>query len=1168
MQLPQYTKIIADLQPEHRQLITGLSGSAKTNLIAALSQSTKKKILIVTDTLAKCDEMVEDLQNILPPSMVTEFPVEEVLAAEVATSSPEYKAARVQSLASLLDDSPQVVVTSVSGTRRYLPTPETFSKSHLQVSLGDELNLTQLQILLYQMGYLPVKMVSAPGEYAIRGSIVDVYPLNMSNPVRIDLFDTEVDSLRSFDIANQRSIQNLDNIMVLPATDLVTTKEQRASAIETLNDLLHQRLKNLNTETARKHLIDIVQPMLDEAQNGIISNDWLVYAHYLFQQTTTIFDYLPRDGVVLIDDYQHLLENNQRLIEEEQEWISDKYKRNELLGINLNKLDFRQLFAQIKQSEILLSLFQKGIGHLKFTQLNEIKIKPMQKFFGQMPLLKTEIDRWHKQDDTIVILVKDATRRQKVTKILSDFEIKAVQTKDTDILAHKIQVVASNLKNGFELPRQQLVIITENEMFATVHKRQPRRQTFSNAERIKRYTDLKPGDYVVHVNHGIGRYEGMETMEVDGKHQDYMTIVYRNNAKLFIPVTQLNLIQKYVSAEDKRPRVNRLGGSEWQKTKRKVQGKIEDIADDLIDLYAKRAQKTGYAFPDDDDYQKEFEAAFPYNPTPDQLKSSAEIKADMQDSHPMDRLLVGDVGYGKTEVALHAAFKAVNAGKQVAFLVPTTVLAQQHYETMVNRFDGFPVKIAVLSRFRTAKQIADTKKSLLDGSIDIVVGTHRLLSNDIKFKDLGLLMIDEEQRFGVKHKEKIKQLRANVDVLTLTATPIPRTLNMSMMGVRDLSIIETPPANRYPIQTYVMEENAGAIREGILREMNRGGQVFFLHNRVSDIEATVTRLQSLVPDARIGYIHGQMTENQLETILYNFVNGDYDILVTTTIIETGIDIPNVNTLFVENADYMGLSQLYQIRGRIGRSNRVAYAYFMYRPNKVLNEVSEKRLGAIRDFTELGSGFKIAMRDLSLRGAGNVLGQQQSGFVDSVGYDMYTQMLSDAIAKKRGRQSTQRVDSVLELDVEAYLPDDYIADHQQKIELYKRIRQMENDDQYRELQSDLIDRFGDYPESVENLLTISRIKMYSDVNLIEKIRQGSKQIVVTLSTIGTQFFTSKQILKSIAQTTFRSMVGVANDKMQITLIIQPTMTTNNWLQELIKFVISLNQARMRNLKYEK
>nr|WP_277949248.1 transcription-repair coupling factor [Apilactobacillus bombintestini] len=1166
--LPQYETIIDDLKPKHRQLITGLSGSAKTMMISAMLQSTNKKMLIVTDTLSRCDDIVEDLQNVLPEDSVYEFPVEEVLAAEIATSSPEYKAARVQALDALLSDKPQIIVTSVSGTRRYLPNPDDFKQAQLSVKVGEDVKLTTLRSKLFQMGYAPQKMVAAPGEFSIRGSIIDVYPLNSEYPVRIDLFDTEVDSLRYFDASNQRSVENVEEVTILPATDLVSSQDQKDNAVKQITDLMQARLGELEDENLQKRLADTIQPMLDDAKEGVLSEDWILYAKYLFGTTNTIFDYLPTDGVVFFDDYSRIIENNKQLMNEEQSWADDKYAHAELIDASVGSLDFRKLFHNIQAAEVLMSLFQKGIGNLKLTQLQDIKVRPMQKFFGQMPLLKTEIDRWQKQDDTVVILVKDAARMRKVSQTLSDFEIKSVETAGDNILEHQVQVVSERLKNGFELPMQQLVVITESEMFTTVHKRRPRRQTFSNAERIKSYTDLKPGDYVVHANHGIGKYEGMKTMEVDGKHQDYMTIAYRNNAKLFIPVTQLNLIQKYVSSEDKHPRVNRLGGSEWQKTKRRVQGKIEDIADDLIDLYSKRSQQKGFAFPDDDDYQDEFEESFPYEFTPDQVKSSREIKEDMEDNHPMDRLLVGDVGYGKTEVALHAAFKAIEAGKQVAFLVPTTVLAQQHYETMINRFEGFPINVAVLSRFRTKKQVEETKAGLLYGSVDIVVGTHRLLSNDIKFQDLGLLMVDEEQRFGVKHKEKIKQLRSNVDVLTLTATPIPRTLNMSMMGVRDLSVIETPPANRYPIQTYVMEENAGAIREGILREMHRGGQVFFMHNRVSDIEETVLRLQSLVPDARIAYIHGQMTENQLENILYDFVNGEYDVLVTTTIIETGVDIPNANTLFVEDADHMGLSQLYQIRGRIGRSNRVAYSYFMYKPNKVLTETSENRLEAIRDFTELGSGFKIAMRDLSLRGAGNLLGKQQSGFVDSVGYDMYTEMLADAVAKKRGKRAEKRVDSTIEMDVEAYLPNDYINDSQQKIELYKRIRQMQNDDQYRELQSDLIDRFGEYPDAVANLLTLSRIKMYADIALIQKIRQVPKQIVVTLSSIGTQFYDSKQVLKAIAQTKFRSMVGTADSKMQITLIIQPTMSTQDWLEELTKFVVALDKEHTGNLKNEK
>ncbi|MCT6822847.1 MAG: transcription-repair coupling factor [Apilactobacillus sp.] len=1167
-QLPQFETVVEDLQPKHRQLVTGLSGSAKTMMIAALFNATKKNILIVTDTLSRCDDIVEDLQNVIDEDDVIEFPVEEVLAAEVATSSPEYKATRVQALADLLGDKPKIVVTSVSGTKRILPSADDFLAANLTIKVEDDIDLDQVRNQLYQMGYVPEKMVAAPGEFSLRGSIIDIYPLNSDYPVRIDLFDTEVDSLRYFDVSNQRSVENIESISILPATDMVLTSDQKNEAIEKLSALLAKRQPQLLDEEQQLRLSNTVEELLSDARQGVITPDWLMYAKLIYDNETTIFDYLDEDGVVLFDDYSRILENNQQLVEEEQAWADDKFEHGEIVANDLYTVDFREHFHKIKQAEILLSLFQKGLGNLKLTQLNDIKVRPMQKFFGQMPLLKTEIDRWHRQDDTVVILVKDKARMQKVTQTLADFEIKATQTNGDEILEHQVQVVNERLKNGFELPVKQLAVITESEMFTTVLKKRARRQTFSNAERIKSYTDLKPGDYVVHANHGIGKYEGMKTMEVDGKHQDYMTIAYQNNAKLFIPVTQLNLIQKYVSSEDKHPRVNKLGGSEWQKTKSKVQGKIEDIADDLIELYAKRSNQQGYAFPEDDEYQEEFEAAFPYQPTPDQVKSSEEIKRDMQQPHPMDRLLVGDVGYGKTEVALHAAFKAIEAGKQVAFLVPTTVLAQQHYETMVNRFEGFPVSVAVLSRFRTKKQVEETKAGLLEGSIDIVVGTHRLLSDDIKFSDLGLLMVDEEQRFGVKHKEKIKQLRSNVDVLTLTATPIPRTLNMSMMGVRDLSVIETPPANRYPIQTYVMEENAGAIREGITREMHRGGQVFFMHNRVSDIEETVMKLQALVPDARISYIHGQMTENQLETILYDFVNGEYDVLVTTTIIETGVDIPNANTLFVEDADHMGLSQLYQIRGRIGRSNRVAYAYFMYKPNKVLTEVSENRLEAIRDFTELGSGFKIAMRDLSLRGAGNLLGKQQSGFVDSVGYDMYTQMLADAVATKRGKRAEQRVDTTVEMDVEAYLPSDYIDDSQQKIELYKRIRQMQNDDQYRELQSDLIDRFGDYPVAVENLLTISRIKMYADASLIEKIRQVPKQIVITLSRIGTEFYDSKQVLKAIAQTNFRSMVGTANDKMQVTLIIQPNMEEQEWLAELTKFVVALDKEHTGNLNNEK
>ena len=779
------------------------------------------------------------------------------------------------------------------------------------------------------------------------------------------------------------------------------------------------------------------------------------------------------------------------------------------------------------------------------------------------------MDRWEKQQQTVLFLVADDERAKKLDHNFRDHEIYAPVTKADKLITGRSQIVVGSLQSGFEMPQDHLVVVTEKEIFQKVKRKRARRQTITNAERLKSYNELKPGDYVVHANHGIGKYIGMETLEVDGVHQDYITILYQNDDKLFIPVTQLNLIQKYVASESKTPKINKLGGSEWSKTKRKVSGKIEDIADDLIALYAKRESEKGFAFGPDDAYQKQFEDAFPYTETDDQLRSAAEIKRDMEKPKPMDRLLVGDVGFGKTEVALRAAFKSIKESKQVAFLVPTTILAQQHYETMLDRFEGFPVNIGLLSRFRTKKQQAETLEQIRTGQVDIVVGTHRLLSQDVKFSDLGLLVIDEEQRFGVKHKERLKQLRSQVDVLTLTATPIPRTLHMSMLGVRDLSVIETPPENRYPIQTYVMEKNPGAIREAIQRELARDGQVFYLYNRVETIEKKVDELQALVPEARIGYAHGQMTEIQLENTLLDFIEGQYDILVTTTIIETGVDIPNVNTLFVENADYMGLSTLYQLRGRVGRSNRVAYAYFMYEPQKILNEVSEKRLQAIKDFTELGSGFKIAMRDLSIRGAGNLLGAQQHGFIDAVGFDMYSQMLEEAVARKQGKNIQSEKTSVeIDLGIDAYLPGTYITDERQKIEVYKRIRELENEEQLDELQDDLLDRFGEYPDEVAHLLTIGQIKMDGDRALLDSIRKIGQQIKVTLSKVGTKTYTVEQLFEALSATKMKAAMAVNQEKMTITLTIGPKMTQAIWLHEIQEFIKALREEKYKQAIVEK
>ena len=668
-------------------------------------------------------------------------------------------------------------------------------------------------------------------------------------------------------------------------------------------------------------------------------------------------------------------------------------------------------------------------------------------------------------------------------------------------------------------------MITEHEMIQKKIKRRIRRQNISNAERLKDYNELEKGDYVVHNIHGIGRYLGIETIEVSGVHRDYLTIQYQNADRISIPVDQINLLSKYVASDGKAPKINKLNDGRFQKTKQKVQHQVEDIADDLIKLYAERSQLKGFQFSSDDQHQVEFDNAFPYVETDDQLRSIREIKKDMESDRPMDRLLVGDVGFGKTEVAMRAAFKAVNDHKQVAILVPTTVLAQQHYTNFKERFNDFAVNVDVLSRFRSKGEQKETLEKLEKGQIDIIIGTHRLLSADVKFSDLGLLVIDEEQRFGVKHKEKLKELKKKVDVLTLTATPIPRTLHMSMLGIRDLSVIETPPTNRYPVQTYVLENNRTVIRDAVLREIDRGGQIYYLYNKVDTIEQKVSELKELIPEASIGYVHGQMTEVRLENTLLDFVNGEYDILVTTTIIETGVDIPNANTLFIENADHMGLSTLYQLRGRVGRSNRIAYAYLMYRPDKSLTEVSEKRLEAIKGFTELGSGFKIAMRDLSIRGAGNILGSSQSGFIDSVGFEMYSQLLEEAIAKKQGKETKrQKSNAEINLQIDAYLPSDYISDERQKIEVYKRIREIDNCVNYEHLQDELIDRFGEYPDVVAYLLEIGLVKSYLDQAFVALVERKQESVIIRFEKISQQIYLTQDYFEAISTTNLKARIG--------------------------------------------
>ena len=1157
-------EFINQVKPETKNLLTGLTGSTISLFALETLKQSNKKVLIVENTNFHANKIYDDL-NLLDSEHVHLFPVEESISTELATSSPDELSQRIDSLSFLVSDEPGILVTSVAGLEYELSAKALFENAQLKIEVNEEYDLEDLNREFVQMGYVKDKLVAKPGDFAIRGDIVDIYPLNVDDPIRIDFFGNQVEKIKYFDTETQRSMAELDKVEILPAKDRIVTDQQVADGLKKLQKSYQKQLDSTDDKDTKENLEISFGQTVEELSEGMRPENIGRIADYIFEHPSNLIDYLDSKDIIIFNEYNRLIEQSNDNSAENQSWLASQLEFGKALPEQKIRQEFMDVIGEDKHAQIYLSAFQQGMGHIRLDQLQNVSVRSMQQFFSQMPLLKSEVERWQKQKYTVILAISNDKRINAINETLIDFGIKATLTTNDKVITDQTQIMNASLSSGFEMPEEKLAIITEKELFNRQPKKR-RHQTLANAERLKSYNELKPGDYVVHVNHGIGKFIGMQTMEVDGKHQDYITIEYRDDGRLFIPVTQLDMVQKYVSAEGKSPRVNKLGGNEWQKTKRKVQSNIEDIADDLIDLYAKREAEKGFAFPKDDQMQHDFDNAFPYPETPDQLRSVDEIKRDMEKPHPMDRLLVGDVGFGKTEVALRAAFKAVEAGKQVIFLAPTTLLVQQHYETMKERFAGFPVNIGVLSRFQTRKQSKETIEQLEDGSLDIVVGTHRLLSKDVKFHDIGLLIIDEEQRFGVKHKEKIKQLKANVDVLTLTATPIPRTLNMSMLGVRDLSLIETAPSNRYPVQTYVMEQNYEVIAGAIKREMARGGQVFYLHNRVEDMDQVAGELQALVPDARIATAHGRMNETQMEGVIADYLAGEYDVLVTTTIIETGVDMPNTNTLIVENADRYGLSQLYQIRGRVGRSNRVAYAYLMYRPNKVLTEVGEQRLEAIKNFTELGSGFKIAMRDLSIRGAGNLLGKQQHGFIDSVGFDLYTQMLNDAVAKKRGHTKAEKTNAEVNLALEAYLPADYITDQRQKVELYKRIRQIDSLENYQEVKSELLDRFGEYPQEVANLLDISLLKNSFDESLVKSVVMRNGMIAIKFSKKANDYLTGDLVFKFLANTTMKAKVNDKNGEFTITLDTG-SVKKNEWFDQLKTFADKMAD-QFDNLKKEK
>ena len=1136
-------------------LVTGLSPSAKATIIAEKYLADQKQMLLVTNNLYQADKIEADILQYVSGEEVYKYPVQDIMTEEFSTQSPQLMSERVRTLTALAHGEKGLFIVPLNGLKKWLTPVEMWRNHQMTLNVGDDIDVDDFLNKLVNMGYRRESVVSHIGEFSLRGGIIDIYPL-IGAPVRIELFDTEIDSIRDFDVETQRSNDNLESVEITTASDYIITDE-------VINHLQTQ-LKAAYEDT-RPKIEKSVRNDLKETYESFKLFESTFFDHqllrrlvaFMYDQPSTIIDYFANDVVIAVDEYNRIKETEETLTTEVDDFINNLIESgNGFIGQSFMQYDgFETLLEE--RPVAYFTLFTSSMP-VELDHIIKFSCKPVQQFYGQYDIMRSEFQRFIHNDYAIVVLVETETKVERIQSMLNEMHIPVVTHIDQASTSGQAIVVEGSLSEGFELPYMQLVVITERELFKTKQKKQRKRtKTMSNAEKIKSYQDLNVGDYVVHVHHGVGRYLGVETLEVGEQHRDYIKLQYKGTDQLFVPVDQMDQVQKYVASEDKSPRLNKLGGTEWKKTKAKVQQSVEDIADELIDLYKQREMSVGYQFGPDTEEQSTFELDFPYELTPDQSKSIEEIKGDMERERPMDRLLCGDVGYGKTEVAVRAAFKAVMEGKQVAFLVPTTILAQQHYETLIERMQDFPVEIQLISRFRSTKEVKETKEGLKSGYVDIVVGTHKLLGKDIHYKDLGLLIVDEEQRFGVRHKERIKTLKNNVDVLTLTATPIPRTLHMSMLGVRDLSVIETPPENRFPVQTYVLEQNTNFIKEALERELSRDGQVFYLYNKVQSIYEKREQLQMLMPDANIAVAHGQMTERDLEETMLSFINHEYDILVTTTIIETGVDVPNANTLIIEEADRFGLSQLYQLRGRVGRSSRIGYDYFLHPANKVLNGTAEERLQAIKEFTELGSGFKIAMRDLNIRGAGNLLGKQQHGFIDSVGFDLYSQMLEEAVNEKRGiKEETPDVPDVeVELNLDAYLPAEYIQNEQAKIEIYKKLRKVETEDQLMDIKDELIDRFNEYPTEVERLLDIVEIKMHALHASITKIKDTGKQIQIFLSEKSTADIDGESLFKNTQPLGRTMKVGVENSAMKVTLT-----KSKQWLDNL-KFLVKCIEESM-------
>ena len=1102
--LASYKNLLEDIENRKSPIFThGIISQGIGHMLYGLNQHIGRQILVITYSEKKAKKIYEDIKN-FNEDKAEIFPTREMLFYKVDAISSERLNQRLKVLSRLIQGEEIILVASIESILDKFISVNLFKENSIYINMNSILDLEELTKKLINSGYTREAMIEGVGQFSIRGGIIDIFPPNKNYPYRIELFDDEVDSIRTFDLQTQRSLKNIEEVFISPAKEILILDEFREDIIKNMEKDIEKSTKKLGNGSRVKENIEYkFGEILEELrEKSYISNIDMLIPYISKENLSSLLYYLREDSLVFIDEPQRIEERNKSIEEDFHFKLGDKLEVGEALPSHSEiKFEFMEILEDINKKNIIVNtelLKQNPLFNPK--SILNFSSKSIQLFHNNLDLLKEELEHYKYRGYKIILFSGTEDRGRRLEESLRDmgFESTFVEDENREIKSSQAFITAGSIAGGFEYPQIKLIFISDNEIYGSRKERTGKGKKTSKS--IISFSDLNIGDYVVHENHGIGQYRGIEQLDIQGIKKDYLTINYKGNDKLYVPIDQMNLIQKYIGADSVKPKINKLSSSEWARTKTKAKKAVEDMAKDLLELYAKRETKEGHSFSPDTPWQNQFEDIFPYEETEGQLRSSMEIKKDMENTRPMDRLLCGDVGYGKTEVALRAAFKAVMDGKQVAFLVPTTILAQQHYNTMVERFKSFPIEIGLLSRFRTPKQQKVTLEGLKTGIVDIIVGTHRLLSKDVEFKDLGLLVIDEEQRFGVKHKEKLKQLKENVDVLTLTATPIPRTLHMSLIGIRDMSVIEDPPEERYPVQTYVVEFNEHMIREAILKEIERGGQVYFVYNRVGSIDKMASKLKEIVPEADIGIGHGQMSERELENVMMSFIEGEYNVLVCTTIIETGLDIQNVNTIIIYNADKMGLSQLYQLRGRVGRTNRIAYAYFTYEKDKVLTEVAEKRLRAIKDFTEFGSGFKVAMRDLEIRGAGNLLGVEQHGHIEAIGYDLYVKFLNETIKKLKGEDFEERVDTTIDLNVDGYIPVSYIEDEEQKIEIYKKIAAIEDLKDYNELIDELIDRFGDIPKQVENLMDISYVKNNGSKAYISNIYQSNNQLVLEFSSV--------------------------------------------------------------------